>query len=76
MRYRLDFCPVCQLRPVDEYDLPAVFPPEARLPVVCTHCGTRLTAMVVGEATGGLRQVVFRPTRGDEPGSRTKSPGA
>ena len=76
MRYRLDYCPICELRPIEEYDLPPVFPPEGRVPVICTHCGTRLTAILIGEASEGFRRVVFRPQRSGEASSQADAPRA
>ncbi|MFH1145286.1 MAG: hypothetical protein V1774_12180 [Candidatus Eisenbacteria bacterium] len=63
MKYRLERCPTCQLQPIAEYDLPLDFPSHARARVSCAHCGTKLVAVLAGEAGGGVRQIVFQISR-------------
>jgi len=65
MKYRLERCPTCQLRPLEEYDLPPAFPAEERIAVTCWHCGTRLWAILGGKAGEGVLEVVFRPRAED-----------
>ena len=61
MKYRIERCPTCQLRPIEEYDLPADFETAGRAVVVCFRCGSRLWAILTSQTDGGVRTVVFRP---------------
>jgi C4-type Zn-finger protein len=68
MKYRLERCPACQLRPIEEHDLPPAFSSLESVMVTCSHCGTRLTAILTGQADGGVRNVIFKIQSEESPG--------
>jgi DNA-directed RNA polymerase subunit RPC12/RpoP len=57
--YRVERCPRCHLRPVEEFELPRPFPRDERHPVSCRHCGVRLIAVRVRVPDSDLDEIVF-----------------
>lgn len=61
MDFAVGWCPRCQERPVEYYELPQPFPADARVPVDCHHCGASLWAVRTPHGTASLDRVVFIP---------------
>jgi hypothetical protein len=60
MQYRLGFCPRCQLRPINDYDLPTTFTEEGKAAVTCRSCGAHLWAVRLESEGNAQPRVVFR----------------